>query len=443
MLGIIGLFIAIATVIYLSYKGWGMIPASIIASLIVIITSGVDIWNAFSVNYATAMKNFAGAYILMFFLGSLFGGVMGESGAAKSISYKLMKVLGKNKAMLIVVLSSAILSYGGVSVFIIVFTAYPIAVVLFREANIPKKIIPGAVLLGAGTFTMTTLPGTPTIQNIIPTKYFGTTTTAAPVMGIIVSIFMLAAGLIYLRWEEKRSAAKGEGFLPGSNDKLLSVEDSETVLEASAAEQLPSWMLSAVPMVAVVGLIFALKGRVDSVFSVIIALTIGIVLCFAFFWKRIGNPLKTINVGATNSMGSLLNTAAIVGFGGVVQHVPAFKTFVDFALGLPFNPLVSAGIAVNIVAGITGSSSGGLTIFMDALAKQYLSTGINPEVLHRVTAIAAGGLDSLPHSGAVVTTMLAMGLTHKDSYKYIGVLCSVIPILGLILAIILASLGIV
>ncbi len=431
MLGVIGVLVAIALVIFLAYRGWGIIPASLMCSLIVILTNGCDIWTSISVSYAEGLKYFISAYFMIFILGALFGKVMGDSGAASAISYKLLDLIGASKAVLVIVLATAVLTYGGVNLFIVVFTVYPIALILFKAADLPKRLIVASIGLGAATFTMTALPGSPAIQNLIPAQVLQTTPTAAPLIGIVTSILMLAIGYWYIVGQTKKAQENGEKFIAAPRDNIENLVLVDT-------SQLPDWKLSFVPLIVVLVIIFVLKNMIDPIFTVSIALTVGILLTYIFFWKRFANPLKSLNEGATNSIMALINTAAIVGFGFVVQSVPAFQSFVEFALGLQFHPLVSAAVSVNLIAGITGSASGGLTIFMKTLGPEYVKMGLNPEVLHRICSIASGGLDSLPHSGAVITLFAVMGVSHKEGYKDLGMVTLVIPILVTIVSIIMA-----
>ena len=439
MFQVLGLLLGMGVLIFLAYKSWGMVPATLLAGLVVIITNQMDLWEAFSINYANALKGFVGTYLLMFFFGATFGNLMGESGAAKSISIKLMKALGKDKAMLIIILASALLSYGGISLFVCVFALYPIGLILFKEANISKKLFPACMLFGCATFTMVAVPGTPAISNIIPTTYLGTTAYAAPVLGIITSIVMFVLGYAYLKWERKGLEKKGEFFIPGPEDNMETLTINE--------DELPDWKISLIPMIIVMGTIFLLRNYVVSMYSVIIALVLGVLSTLIIFKKYLQSPLKVINKSAESSILAILNTAAIVGFGGIVQGSIGFQSIVAFALGLDISPLVSTGVAVNLVAGITASSSGGLTVFMDALGQQYLemaqAAGISPDVLHRIASIASSGLDSLPHSGATYTCILVSGLTHKDAYKYVFGTNCVVTLLALVVAITLASTGLI
>lgn len=428
MLGVIGVLTAIAVIILMAYKGWGIIPASLLCALIVILTNDGDIWKSLSVDYVNGFKFFAGTYFLIFVLGALFGQVMGESGSANSISYKLMGWFGESRAILVVALATSVLTYGGVNLFIVIFTVYPLALILFKAADLPKRLIVATVGIGAGTFTMTALPGSPSIQNLIPAQVLGTTATAAPLMGIICSLFLFGAGVWYVQSRAKKAKVNGEHFVPGPRDNM----DKISLTDVS---KLPDWKVAFLPLIIVIGVIFLLKGKMDALYGVSIALAVGIILTYVLNWKRFENPLKALNDGCSNSVMALINTAAIVGFGFVVQNVPAFQAFIKFALGMKFNPLVSEAIAVNVIAGITGSASGGLTIFMKTMGPAFLQTGISPEALHRVASIASGGLDSLPHSGAVITLMMVMGLTHKEAYKDLGVVTVIIPLLATALAV--------
>jgi H+/gluconate symporter-like permease len=434
MLGVVGVLAAIALVIFLAFKGWNIIAASLLCSLVVILTNNAEIWPSISGSYAEGFTYFIGAFFLIFFFGSLFGKAMGDSGSANAISHKLLSVFGARRALLVIILSTATLTYGGVSVFVVVFTIYPIAAVLFKEADLPKRLIVGAIALGAGTFSMTALPGTPAIQNLIPAQVIGTLPTAAPVLGVVASIIMFSLGYWYLSWQSRVAKRNEEFFVPGPNDDM----DRMSLADPSA---LPDWRLALLPLVCVIGLILTLK-KLDPIYAVTIALAAGTALTMILCWNRIADPVKTLNEGISQSLLALLNTAAIVGFGFVVKNVAAFKSFVDFAVSLPFPPLVSAACAVNLMAGITGSASGGLTIFMKTMGPEYMKMGIAPDVLHRICSVASGGLDSLPHSGAVITLLLVMGVTHKEGYKDLGVVTVAFPLVATVVIILLALMGV-
>lgn len=437
-MGAIGLLIALAILVVMVFKGYHVLPVSLFASLVIFLFNRFDIWPGFMEGYAPAMTGFIANYLIMFLLGSLVGELLSKSGAASSIAEKFTQVFGAKHALLIVVLSSVILSYGGVSVFVIIFSIYPIALVLFQEANIPKRVIPGAIMLGAGSFTMTTLPGTPALTNIIPTKYLGTTTTAAPMLGAICALIMFTVGMLIFTAYIKKLKANGEVFALGEKDKAIGLSDVNM-------DDLPPFGLSVIPIVAIVGTILGIRFsgiEIDSVYSVVIALLLGSILTFLLFRKRLTEPKEALRTASEGSISAIMNTSSIVGFGGAIRLVPAFQQFVAFATSLSFHPLISAALAVNIIAGITGSSSAGITIFMDSMAQNFLSMGIEPQLLHRIGAMAAGVLDSLPHAGPNVTFLMVTGLTFKEGYPGIFFATCVVPLIGLICALILAFMGV-
>ncbi|MDF2677253.1 MAG: transporter [Bacillota bacterium] len=437
MLGVIGVLFSLALLMVIVYKGVGVIPASILCALIVIITTGGDIFGQLQEAFLPGTVGFVGSYFFLLTTGALLGQVMGDSGTAKTIANFLVAKLGVQKVMIITTLATTLLSYGGVSLFVQTFTVIPLVLGIYKEADIPKRFMVGSFVLGNGTYAMTALPGLPSLPNLIPTTYLGTTPMAAPIMGIICSIFMFCAGQWFLNSELKKSRTKGEHFEINhlTDDKFLNV---------SSDKNLPTTFTAFLPLIVVVVLIltisskFAVKNN-----GVSLCLLIGAALTYTLNWNRIEKKLFTLNEGCKSSLLPLLNTAALVGFGTVVSKSPAFQSFVDFALSLELSPYVSAAVAVNIVAGVTGSAAGGLEIFMKALAQQYLALGVNPEAFHRIAAIASGGLDSLPHNGAVNTMFMLMGTNHKESYWYVFVIMCIIPILTVILAILLAFAGII
>ena len=437
MLGVIGVLFSLALIMFIVYRGFGVIPAAIICSLVVILTTGGEIWPMLEGGFLAGTTGFIGKYFFLLSTGAFLGQVLGDSGSAKAIGDFLVKKLGAEKVMLITTLTTAILSYGGVSLFVQTFTVIPLVLGIYKQADIPKRFMVGSFVLGNGTFAMTALPGLPSLPNLIPTNYLGTTPMAAPIMGIICSIFMFTAGQLYLARELKKCRERGEGF-------KINMATDEKFLALTDERELPSVGKAFLPLIVVLVLIVTTSGMYASKnFGVSIALVIGALLTYALNWNNLPNKLTTMNEGFKVALIPLLNTAALVGCGTVVSQSSAFQSFVDFAMGLQFSPYISAALATNIVAGVTGSASGGLAIFMKTLGQQYLAMGLNPEAFHRIAAIACGGLDSLPHNGAVVTMFMLMGTTHKESYKYVFVIMCVIPIITTILAITLGTIGII
>lgn len=436
MIGVIGVIISLAFIIVSVYKGWHIFPVSVIGAIIVAITNSMNLWDALSVNFAEGWMFWAGTYFVLFALGALFGEVMSASGASKAISYKLIDIIGTKQAPLALLIVTLLLTYGGINSFVVVFTLYPLAVVLFKEANLPRSVMAAPIFLGVGTITQTAFPGTPSTQNLVPTQILGTTATAGPIIGVVVSVFYFIVGMIYINHVVKVARKNNEGFVPIPADNLGDGSGDDR-------EGLPNWLLSLIPIIVVIVLIFALKNTFTALCGVSIALTAGVILTYIFMWKRVEHPVAVLNKGFSSSIMPLMNTAAIIGYGYVVQASPAFQTLVEFAMSLAFNPYVTAAIGVNILAGVSGSSSGGLQIFLNSMGQFLLDKGCDPDALHRVAAIASGGLDTLPHNGAVISIFTVLGTNHKESYKHVFVLCCAIPIVGTVIAVVMAMMGII
>ncbi|MFZ0370841.1 MAG: GntP family permease [Halobacillus sp.] len=426
----LGIFLGLVVLMVLAYVGWSIIWVAPIAAGIVALTGGLDLLEAYTDTYMGGFVNFAKAWFPVFMLGAIFGKLMEDTGMARSVAVALTKVIGTKRAILGVLASAAVLTYGGVSLFVVVFAVYPLALSLFREANISRKLIPATVALGAFTFTMTAIPGSPQIQNLIPMDYFNTDPMAAPVMGIIAAIIMAAGGYFYLRWQEKKLTDKGDVFTEPKDKKIVDVDEQHN----------PNFLLSLLPLLTVLVTLNVFK------WDVVTALIAGIVLIMLLNITKFKGFVTSINAGASGSVIAIINTSAAVGFGTVVREVPGFERLTQILMGVKGNPLISEAVAVNVLAGATGSASGGMGIALEALGSKYyeiaMDTGISPEAFHRIASLSSGGLDALPHNGAVLTLFAITGMTHKDSYKDIFVVAVLIPIISVAVVILLASIGI-
>lgn len=427
---IIGILAAFALLAYMCMKGWSVFISAPICAIIIAATSGMDIFPAITDIFLPGTGNYLAQWFGLFMLGALFGKIMEISGAAASIARSVTGVIGSQNAVVAVILATSVMTYGGISLFVVVFVMYPFAVDLFKEADLPKRLLPGCIATGAFSFTAMALPGSPQNQNIIPTKYFGTTPTAAPVLGIIVAVYILIVSILYMNYRAKQAKARLEHFVPNQQDL--------EVMEASKNIQLPNIWLSVLPLAVVVCTIVFLK------WQTMICLLIGILLSTALFFNRLkGKIRETFNTGVSNSMTAIMNTSLTVGLGSVIKASAAFTIICDAIDKLAGgNGLVYEFISVNILAGVTGSASGGLSIALETLSERLLATGINPEILHRVAAISANGLDSMPWCGAVMTMFAVCGVTHKDSYRDIAVVNIAITVSGALLAVVLGTLGV-
>jgi H+/gluconate symporter-like permease len=462
MIGLIGLVLSLALLITLAYRGASVIVlAPILAAVAVAFSGDVPLLAAYTQIFMPALGTFLARYFPIFLLGAIFGKLMQESGCAQAIANRITSTLGDRHAILGVVLCVAVLTYGGVSLFVVAFAIYPMSVSIFRSADIPRRLIPATIVLGSGTFTMTCLPGTMQIQNLIPMAYFKTTAFAAPVLGIIAGVCIFVLGMLWLNYRARAAARNSEGY-------TLDESGQASVREISVPSDrpLPSFPVAIAPIICVfVCNYVAAKHWIPSwntaylkedlyggvtiddvrgTWSSIIALLAGnglVILGSAHTRRRLNDFLKA---GAMDSLLPVFNTATEFGYGTTIASLPAFAVIKNALLNfVPGNLLVSEATAVTVLAGITGSASGGLTIALGSLGETYyqraLEQGISPEVMHRVASIASGGLDSLPHNGAVISLLIICGLTHKQSYFDIGVISVIIPLIALALVIALAS----
>ncbi|SHI85179.1 H+/gluconate symporter [Dethiosulfatibacter aminovorans DSM 17477] len=433
MLGTVGILAGIVLLIYMVYIGWGLFPVSLVASAVILLTNRIGLWDGLSVNYAQGFTSFIGTYFLIFIFGSIFGQLMKDSGSAESIAFKIIGSVGKKKALLATVLATSILSFGGIATFIIIFTMFPIAKIMFEQAKLPKKLIAAAIGLGAGTYTLGALPYSPSLQNIIPTKVLGTDVAAAPLLGVIAGILLFAFGYIYLERQARKELAKI------TSDDVVITDDSEKSEDLDLKKSdLPNWGLAILPILIVIGTLIALKGRITPIYSLDIALLLGVTSTYLLNIKRYDDFMKSLNTGANNCIMALMTAASVIGFAAVVRSVPGFEKFLDFVLNINLHPYMSVAIGINIIAGIVGSATGGIQIFMETMGPHYLEMGVNPEVLHRIGTLACGGLDSLPHCSSVVIAFMVMGVTHKEAYKDFGVITVLIPIVVTIISVGLA-----
>lgn len=478
MTGIFAIVIALALLMYLAYRGLSLlILAPTLAALVALVSVETPLLASYTQVFMGAAGEFIVRYFPLFLLGAIFGKLMEDSGSAEVLAQAIVKRLGEARAILAVVLSCAIMTYGGVSLFVVAFAVYPIAAALFRQAGLPKRLIPATIALGAFTFTMTALPGTPAIQNAIPMPYFGTSPFAAPGLGILTGLLMLVLGQAWLNHRVRQARAANEGY--GEHDENAHEFDA-TLRERASGESfdlvevptsdrpraLPPLALAVLPIVLVIALNLVFTtvvipamdtdyladpqygattiDSVRGVWSIIAALVISVLVLVLTNVSRLSKLTVTLDRGANASVVPIFNTASLVGFGSVIASLAAFDMISAWVTSIGGdNPLISLALAVNLLAGMTGSASGGMSIALATLGDTYLqmaeTAGVSPELMHRVTTVATGGLDALPHNGAVITLLSICGLTHRQSYLDIAMVAVVVPILSLIALITLGT----
>jgi H+/gluconate symporter-like permease len=434
-MAVIANLIGLAFLMLVAYRGFSVILFAPLAALLpVLLTHPSQVPEIFTSIYMEKMVYFVKLYFPLFLLGAVFGKLIELSGFAQSIVSAVVGVMGRGRTILAVVLVCAVLTYGGVSLFVVVFAVYPFAAEMFRQAQIPKRLIPATLALGAFSFTMDALPGTPQIQNIIPTTFFGTTSWAAPMLGCIGSLFILISGVSYLTWRVRRAAGEGYGIghlqEPEEIPPTALVHPVIAILPLIAVPTfnlLLSWTIrrrfGATSTLVLPGISAPLVTSITSLVSIWAlegALLIGIAMVAAMSFRTLRSRIaEGSKLAVGGALLAVMNTGSEYGFGAVISALPGFVAVRD-ALGTISHPLLNAAITTTTLAGITGSASGGLGIALGAMSSHFIAmaqaAGIPLEVMHRVTAMASGGMDDLPHNGAVITVLAVTGLTHRQSY---------------------------
>jgi H+/gluconate symporter-like permease len=409
----LGILVSLAFIITLALRGWHIIVLAPLAAVIAAAFAGLNILDTLTGPYMTGFTNYARRFYLIFLMGTLFGKFMEDSGAARAIAHTIMRAIGggSDKPLRVLVAFALVpmaLTYGGVSLFVVIFTVLPIARHLWQEADIPWHLFMLSFVFGAASMTMTMIPGTPQIQNIMPTRYMSSTPSSAPLLGLLGAAVVFALNVLYMRYCVRRYKREGEHFVPPSGAGVI------TEATESTGDR-PNVWLSLVPMVLVVVFLNVPGVKVD----VIYALGIGVLAAMALFWKRYTSVVETLKKGSVNTVIPIVNTCADVGYGMAIAATAGFKVVSAWLLTLPMHPIVSLSIATNIMAAITGSASGGLGIVLETLAPKYLAMGLSPDLVHRIVVMSSGCFDAMPHNGAVITMLAVAGLTHKQAYKHI------------------------
>ena len=479
-MGLLGILLALGLLVWLAYRGWSVLLLAPAAALIAAAVSREPLLAHWTQTFMGSAAQFLAQFFPLFLLGALFGKLMDDSGSVAGIARFMTERMGARRAILAVVLAGALVTYGGVSLFVAFFVLAPMAQALFRAAGIPRRLMPAAIALGTSTFTMTAFPGTPAIQNAIPMPFFGTTPFAAPGLGVVASAIMLGFGLWWLTRSEAAARRAGEGYGDGADIAPSAVAADPVIRElATVAREFDPAEINhgrhgdaAVPIgvavlplavVVSVNLLMSLVilprldfsflaeerwgatslSAVAGVWSVAVALAAATLVLIVANRQRLPKLRESMDAGANASVLPAFSVASLVGFGAVVAMLPAFATVRDWVLSIEGGPLVSLAMATNVLAALTGSASGGMTIALDALGDTYMriaaEQGIDPALMHRVAAIGSGTLDSLPHNGAVVTLLAVCGSTHRESYLDIVMVGIVGALIALVAVIALGS----
>ena len=472
-LGLIGIAVSLILLIVLAYRGHSVLVVAPVAALVAALFSGAPLLATYTQVFMPALAGFLSTFFPLFLTGAILGKLMSDSGYAEDLAAWISDRLGPKHALLVTVLATALLTYGGISAWVIVFTMFPVATFLFRQANIPRRLMPAAIALGIFTFATAALPGSPQIHNAIPTRFFGTDTFAAPGLALVCAVLVFGLGMWWLSMRQRQLAAAGEAYAnPTDIERRDSAADSRasgvvSPLTPDAAPEAPRQVTTAqgliglLPIVVVVAVNALLTyvvipamdtsylseekyggvtvAQVASIWSVAAAMVAAIAVIFLLRPRRARTYVDGLSHGAKNSVLPVFTTASEVAYGAVIAALAAFALIRDGIFDVSDNPIVTTALSTAGIAGVTGSASGGLTIslntFGDQLLAQAAAQGIDPEVLHRVAAMASISFDSMPHNGAIITLLLVTGLTHRESYKDIFVVTVLVPLVGLLAAV--------
>lgn len=439
ILGVIGILVAILVIIYLSVKGLNIVVAAPLATLIVILTNHMDIFGSLIGPEKSFMAGLAGFLIknfAIFLLGAVLAQYMEKSRATVSIADGILSLVGLDNEFMVLVafaVIAGILTYGGVSLFVVMFALVPLARPIFRRLDINWSLLPIPLFMGTATITMSMLPGTPSVQNAVPTTYLKTSLTAAPLLSMIGVVTLLVYGLVYLRIMLNRSKAKGEHFYSYLDDpSQIPAEDNEDTADLPK----PSVLVAILPLIVLVGIILTFS-KVPNI--ILIALTVGIILSAILYRPYLPENKLLLNNGAQGAVPSAFATSSSVAFGSVLTGAPGFAIIQQAIMSIPGSPLIGLSVATALLGGITGSSSGAIGIVMQNFAQTYLQMGVAPELIHRIAVVASAVITVVPHSGVTITFNSISGLNLKNGFMHQFLIVNGGHLVALIVMLIAAS----
>jgi H+/gluconate symporter-like permease len=438
IIGVIGMVVAIVALVYLTFKGMNGFVASLIATVILIVTSVLPFWDTLINTYAASLGSTFASYLFMFCIASAYSELMKQSGAAESIANFLFGIFGVKASCAATVIISFLLAYSGINAFIIIFAIYPVAVPMFRKANISKNLMPAIFLYGSVVLNVVT-PGSPSMLCIALSEKLGTSTYSAPVMAAIILVLAFGIGIIYFTWSAKSLRAKGDIF-------VASESDAELIAGSTTGKELPPIYLSVLPYIVIIVLKLILANTMSASNSVCTSILVGSVVLAITNYKYLkGHIIKDFTAGWLSSINALLLTAALMGFAAVVKISVGFEYFMDFAMVLAdkMNPYLSAVVCINVFSGVTGASLSGTQIFCSTLMDQFVALGVNTEALYKILSVASMGLDTLPHCPTFVMMATVCGVTTKASYKHVLAMTVITPIALALVGVVLATIGII
>ena len=408
-MGYLAIMIGIATLITLSMFNMQVTVTAFSAAFVVTLIAGLPFTDTLTNVFFTRFGAIAGQFFPLFFFGAILAKLYSHSGAASSIAEAISNALFKRATtekrkyalgFLSVIISAAVLCYGGINAGVVLVAIYPIALNIFKRAGIPKRFIIGAITGGAFTFALAG-PGSPQPTNVIAMSILGTGSTVGLVAGVIGSVVQIVMMvLIYTLWCA-RATANGETFVAGPKDNFLTLEVEP-----------PKFLLSMLPLAILLIVFNILQVNI----SLAILLTV-VISGFLFFPKLgRGKIVTSISEGATVALQLTCALASINGFAAVIQSTAEYQNIIDGILGATMHPALLLMLCVAFICMLTGGSATGLQITLSSIAPTLVDMGLSLPFIHRVGAFASVTMDSVPNSGAIIMAMNYADLKMKDGY---------------------------
>lgn len=430
MTATIGFILAIALLVYMIIRGIDMITATVVTAAVILVTSGLNIWEGFLTTYSGGIGEFVASWFLILGLGGVFGQLVLEAGLATRIAKTLTQKLGAKMVGAVILICCFFITLLGINGYIMVFVMYPIADNLLYQNKMDRRVLPFLILGGGacGNGFAYSLD----VCNVLPGNYLNTSLGSAPVLSFIFTAVAAACYFLYFNYAQKQSRKQY------TQEQLLAMYSDESGIASD--ESLPGFALSILPFAVVLGAVVATSGWGTSI-SILFSLLIGILLITATQFKRVKNIKNSIKTGSSSGLNSMLTVGAVMGLSRVLGASPVFQQLQEAVLNLNMPMYLKAFFGTTVLTGLTGSAISGETIFMESFARAFIEMGIQPEAFHRIVTEAALVLNKLPNSSVAILTMSICGCRFKDSYKHI-LLGSTLPCFaaGLLVAV-LATLG--
>ncbi|PXV63676.1 H+/gluconate symporter-like permease [Halanaerobium congolense] len=398
-------FVILITLIILKVS---IVIAAPLSSIVILYLNNLNILEILNGQYLPGFAAFVQDYLFIFLLSAILGKIMEESDDATSIGEFLLDVLSYRYAAIGIFFASVLLSLGGISAFVLIFTIYPIAKTVFEEAKLPKSLILASIA-GGNVVVGLTLPGSPQVHNLIMMDYLNTSSLAGLGLGLVsVSTGALAA-ILYLKYRSSSYLSEAEA-------------NRTSIFKKPDSDKLMNFITAMLPLLTVFILLAVLAK------DPVIALLLGVVVSIIKNFRKV-DLLELLNDSISNAVLPLMFAASAMGFGRVISSLPVFKEFLQTLLNLPLHPYLLVGIITNIAAGLLGSASGGMLLTLSTVGENIVQL-VNIEELHRIIIIASTGLDTLPHNSAYLAMLAYTGLKFRETYFDYCVVTVIAPLIS-------------